>query len=516
MRLRQRLLWPALGITLLTGSPTFCQSSTPLGTVLIPIQSTRPTLPSAADWGQEVLRAANAVWVEANAQERASKLGAWVEATPAQLAYVTRILQQNNEQQTAKTLLTLKDLFGVIRRVQWQAMDAAGVQRIVASWSVVAPQLVKSINAKELSATQRRMLEQTIVDLVTISKDARIGTPLARQTWQSQVYALTQLLKQSKTSIKMTALNVLEAIGPDAVLAGPDVQQCLRDSDLFVRCQAIRTLQACGMDQNARQMIAGMKNDADTMIRQTVEVALATPVVTETLMPAKQAAEVKQPAVAVSQPATLPAPVHVQQPLAPLKLDIDPTPSVMVKKQPEAAPMPMVKPLEPEKLPDAFKDIPTVPAVLPGKEPVEPVKKPTSSNTAVPLFGPAPLASTIQPVAATGMAPRNIPEVPPKSEVLIRPVTLWLPRLRQGSLDQQLQAARELGKLGVEAADAVPLLAECLLTGDVALRREIPLTLQLIGKPARLACPVLERALKDEDTDVKVNAARALLELADK
>lgn len=92
---------------------------------------------------------------------------------------------------------------------------------------------------------------------------------------------------------------------------------------------------------------------------------------------------------------------------------------------------------------------------------------------------------------------------------------MWIPRLRQGTAAQQVLAVRELAKLGEGAADAVPVLAELLLKADVTVRREIPLALMKIGKPARVANSVLERSLQDADTDVKVNAARALLELAD-
>ena len=87
--------------------------------------------------------------------------------------------------------------------------------------------------------------------------------------------------------------------------------------------------------------------------------------------------------------------------------------------------------------------------------------------------------------------------------------------IRHDHRANQVQAVRELGKLGGDAASAVPALAEMLLKGNVAVRREIPLTLMMIGAPARLAASVLERSLQDSDTDVKVNAARALLELAE-
>ena len=135
----------------------------------------------------------------------------------------------------------------------------------------------------------------------------------------------------------------------------------------------------------------------------------------------------------------------------------------------------------------------------------------------MPLFGPPanPVVPVSKPVPPAIVQPAAAPVVQ-KVEHRVNSVHLWLPRLRQGFAEEQVHAVREVGKLGVAGADAVPLVAEVLTKGPLVVRREVPDTLAKIGAPAKMATAVLERCLTDHDTDLKVNAARALLELADK
>ncbi|MFT3882542.1 MAG: HEAT repeat domain-containing protein [Gemmatales bacterium] len=468
------------------------------------------------EWARQTTALVDSIWTEGNEAKRQKKLFDWAEQTPGQLAYVTRILSKNDEQQTGKVVVALKDLFGTIRRVTWQPGDLPYIQRIVATLSASVPQLVKNIAVTNLSAGQRRNLEQALVDLVLISKDAQINTPVMKQTWLAQVSNLAQLVRHPKTSVRLTALSILEALGTDAVPAGQLVQQALSDPDRFVRWAAVRTLGAIGVDASTRQVLAKMEKDEDANVRMAVQVAMQTP--STPAVKTDAMAQTSRPAIDLTVPVQPPVTPSVQTPAIDKNLSVPASTDGLNERQPaEQLHLPApVKPAVPAQLPATLSP---APLQLPATK-VEP------KNEAIPLFAPPP--STPAPVKQVPAKPIPTTQVvenkaiqtasvvtPVKTESRVDPASLWIPRLRQGTVDQQVQAVRELGKLGTSAASSVPTLAEYLLKGDVAVRREIPLTLMKIGAPARLATSVLERSLQDSDTDVKVNAARALLELAE-
>jgi HEAT repeat protein len=140
-------------------------------------------------------------------------------------------------------------------------------------------------------------------------------------------------------------------------------------------------------------------------------------------------------------------------------------------------------------------------------------------KAAVPVAPPAPVKQpAIQPISAQITAPDPTPKKAPnpKSAELNQQLMTDILKLNSARVGDQIEGIRSLGKLGPNAADAVPPLAEKLVKGETLVRREVPLALMQIGAPAKLAQTVLERALDDQDTDVRVNAARALLELSDK
>lgn len=589
-------------------------------------------LQPASEWSKQLLEAFNQCWTEGKPSERTRKLHDLAERTPAQMAYVTRILQQKNDQQSAKVIVALKEVFSTIRRVGWQTEDAPDLQRIIASWSVMAPQLVKVIDAPDLSAYQRRTLEAALVDLAYISRDTVLGSPRARQTWQALVEPVSKLTRHQKTSVRLVALSILEAIGSDARPVNSQVIQCLSDSDCFVRWSAIRTLQAIGIDEAAQQAIAKLQKDDDSQVRQAASTALSASLVTskeviatnnvpklqsvqlpevkvpevslpamklpeakltelkapETAQPEQRGAvasnsagretvqvpEVKVPEASVSaiqlpesKQAVLKAPEaaasELQEPSSnypkaqevkmpdvrvpesrlpeikqpemkpPMSLPVVSTTAVkadVLMKSPEAVavkpernkpvsvPVPPIPEQPVKPLPVVSKPVQAAPATLPATLPAVPIQQTPVSKPMpdpVPLFGP-PTSSEPVKVKPAERIQAVVSNVPVQSVPETNTVSIWLPRLRQGTVEQQVQAAQQLGKLGSAAADAVPALAEALLKSDIAVRREIPMTLAQIGAPAKMAIAVLERCLQDRDTEVKVNAARALLELADK
>jgi HEAT repeat protein len=156
---------------------------------------------------------------------------------------------------------------------------------------------------------------------------------------------------------------------------------------------------------------------------------------------------------------------------------------------------------------------------LPLWTPSAPVLKGNEIKAAVPVAPPAPVKQpAIQPISAQITAPDPTPKKAPnpKSAELNQQLMTDILKLNSARVGDQIEGIRSLGKLGPNAADAVPPLAEKLVKGETLVRREVPLALMQIGAPAKLAQTVLERALDDQDTDVRVNAARALLELSDK
>jgi HEAT repeat protein len=75
-------------------------------------------------------------------------------------------------------------------------------------------------------------------------------------------------------------------------------------------------------------------------------------------------------------------------------------------------------------------------------------------------------------------------------------------------------AAESLGRLGPEASEAVPALAEALKDEDKMVRMGAAYALAEIGPAARQAVPALQQALKDPEQEVRDAAAYTLKRLA--
>jgi HEAT repeat protein len=73
------------------------------------------------------------------------------------------------------------------------------------------------------------------------------------------------------------------------------------------------------------------------------------------------------------------------------------------------------------------------------------------------------------------------------------------------------EAARALGELGPDAADAVPSLATRLADQDDGVRANTAAALSSIGSGAKQAVPALLKALNDKDKNVRTNAVGALI-----
>jgi HEAT repeat protein len=155
--------------------------------------------------------------------------------------------------------------------------------------------------------------------------------------------------------------------------------------------------------------------------------------------------------------------------------------------------------------------IPNTPAVVARPAPIQPM------SARIPVMETTPktmVAETKPKMTVAESAPKEAKN--PKSAEINQQLMTDILKLNSARVADQIEGVRSLGKLGPQASDAVPPLAEKLIKGEALVRREVPLALMQIGRPAKMAQSVLERALDDQDTEVRVNAARALLELSDK
>jgi hypothetical protein len=179
--------------------------------------------------------------------------------------------------------------------------------------------------------------------------------------------------------------------------------------------------------------------------------------------------------------------------------------------------------------PPAAKVTPTSVATgapaLPAKLSPPVAEKVSPPSQARPLFDPPPAprsmpATIASPSAPSTQSPTRAQEIRPVSAsveaVRVDVTDMWAQQLARGTIADQVRALRELAKFKNASAHHVPQIAELLVKGDVTVRREVPLTLQSIGPSARIATALLERALNDQDTEVKVNAARCLVEFSAK
>jgi HEAT repeat protein len=83
-----------------------------------------------------------------------------------------------------------------------------------------------------------------------------------------------------------------------------------------------------------------------------------------------------------------------------------------------------------------------------------------------------------------------------------------------GDAEPRVAAMVALAATGPENAKAaVPQLVDALTHPDARVRKAAAETLGKIGPPARAAIPALRRALGDEDNDVRVNASDAILSI---
>src|SRR5579859_5871605 len=83
-------------------------------------------------------------------------------------------------------------------------------------------------------------------------------------------------------------------------------------------------------------------------------------------------------------------------------------------------------------------------------------------------------------------------------------------KVRPINISVRCQAARALGKIGPEARDAVPVLADALLDQDPHVRQNAAFALGQIGHDARAAKTKLAVCLSDEDEAVRQEVVDSL------
>ena len=124
------------------------------------------------------------------------------------------------------------------------------------------------------------------------------------------------------------------------------------------------------------------------------------------------------------------------------------------------------------------------------------------------------------------MGPRAEPAIPALI-VALRAETLWaddalaavgkpavpalIPLLEDG--EERLAAVRILGRMGKDAAAALPALIELLGSREPTLRSSVVRSLGRIGAPARPAEEPLKRLLRDPDLDVRAYAVESLFRI---
>ena len=87
-------------------------------------------------------------------------------------------------------------------------------------------------------------------------------------------------------------------------------------------------------------------------------------------------------------------------------------------------------------------------------------------------------------------------------------------QLQDPDVEVRSRAAEALGKIGPEAAAAVPALTTALQDPDVDVRMEAAWALGCIGPEAAAAAPALSNALQDPVVDVRSEAAVQALRAA--
>jgi len=537
-----------------------------------PLARTTITIPLAAPapldekqvkrWAQELVGRIDEVWTETKLADRDQKLTRLAENTPAELAFVTRVFHRNQPNLSAVALRSLKDVFAVLRNTQWSDRDAGYVQKIVAGWSVMIPDLIKMVGRDDTTADMRRATEAVLVDLGTFSRDARFGSPPARQAWHSQLSTLADLTRHRKPTARLAALHVLASLGTDAAPTEKAVLQALGDADRFVRWSAVQTLHAVGMDQAGMQAVARLQQDEDSDVRgAAVSALLAQPGGNEVLTLSKNAlpirrASLDQATVSKRLQPPLVAPIRLTDRMEARTPETTKTPVSIVRDLPSKLgenPVAISMPSNPAET--ALRNTELVRAPTQSSGPLRHVftsSTPTQERTeplstmpesvlpreATPMAAPQsipnvtppnpPRAFLREPPAPTPLLlppPSSVPRVATRSD--IHPVSatvapqiridladLWLKKLVSGNPKDQIVALHQLAKLKQGAANCVPQMAQLLVQADVTVRREVPLALLEVGPPARIATALLERALNDSDTAVKVNAARCLVELA--
>lgn len=602
---------------------------------------------SLQTWSKRIVEQINEAWSESNNVQRQRKLQALIGTTPAETSFISRTLKRPELALRAGAVSALRDVTATMRRSTWRTEDAASVQYLTAGWTALVPDLVDTLSDKEANADFRRQIGKALIDLATMTRDPATTSEKARKMWQGQLTTLSDLSHHPKTTIRLVALNVLEALGQEAAQAKPAIVQALGDPDRFVRWSAVRALEAIGLDQSSMQSLATLQHDPDVDVQKAaVSVLQAVPGGAEALAlqqkapplktavlaevsPKSPVATLKTPAMAkTNAPANdadasskkifnkwvkaTPKPADANQStFAPTTEASAPTvdslakakyasgltlppaypaaspegealalrsapiivpktlPSTGIRRAPEAFSAeiaevsppsnPISKTTEPEPIAPKPEAVPlissttpldvqparavppsTVPQLtapisglqrapeslqlsgseaLPMWTPPAPVLKGNEIKAAAPVAPPAPVKQpAIQPIAAQITITEPILKKAPnlKGPEFNQQLMTDIVKLNSARVADQLEGIRSLGKLGPNAADAVPPLAEKLVKGETLVRREVPLALMQIGAPAKLAQTVLERALDDQDTDVRVNAARALLELSDK
>lgn len=124
------------------------------------------------------------------------------------------------------------------------------------------------------------------------------------------------------------------------------------------------------------------------------------------------------------------------------------------------------------------------------------------------------LAIAIAAILLVPGSPLNVTDTWTAGQHDGRPIRAWVNELTHPNLEVRLAAMREVGQIGVPAADGVPHLARIVAQDtDTNSRVQASFALSKMAPASRGAVTELAAALKDEEPLVRFNAARALQRL---
>jgi WD40 repeat protein/HEAT repeat protein len=325
----------------------------------------------------------------------------------------------------------------------------------------------------------------------------------------TDVPQLARLLRQDKDGeVRQYALQALEKLGPQAEPAAEAVAEALKDSDPDVRRQAVKVLTEMGpaaAPVSRRPLVAALQ-DADTDISQAAEAALAKlgpPPASEvgTLrkllqghsVPLRRYAVRALTALAKEAAPAVPDLVALAGSDGPVELRRE---SLQALRQVDAGNKEVV-----ELCTRLVKD---------GNESV-------CEEAVLVLAAAGPKAGALPGLLraldlSTKGAALTAETALRKAELDKSHLPLLEPLLASKKSQTRKLGVEVLGRLGADAAPAVPALGQMLKEARGEERRQIVRTLARMGKAAQPAGPALAECLRDTEGDVAFEAALALVQ----